>query len=77
MDTTAGPSKRNLRASITRKFEERVAETTAKIDPHRAKARTLLKDVADGEIIDFEGTFTAPKDPPSTSPLNRTWRLLS
>ena len=45
-------------------YDERVAETTAKIDPHRAKARTLLKDVNDGEVTDFEVTFTGPKDPP-------------
>ena len=61
MDTSSGPAKRNVRADITRKYDERVAET---IDPHRAKARDILRDVTDGEVVDFEGTFTAPKDPP-------------
>ena len=64
MDTSAGPSKRNVRADITRKYDERVAATTALIDPHRAKARDLLRDVQDGVVTDFEGTFKASKDPP-------------
>ena len=64
MDTSSGPAKRNVRADITRKYDERVAETTAIIDPNRAKARDLLRDVKDGEVVNFESTFTAPKDPP-------------
>ena len=38
--------------------------TTERLDPHRAKARSLLKDVADGDVTPFEGEFTAPKNPP-------------
>ena len=64
MDTSTGPAKRNVRADITRKYDEHVAATMAIIDPNRAKAKDLLRDVADGEVTDFEGTFTAPKDPP-------------
>ena len=63
MDTTSAPAKRNLRADITRKYDERVAATTEKRDPHRAKARELLKDVEDGETTSFEGTFKASKEP--------------
>ena len=59
MDTSSGPAKRNLRASITRKYEERVAETTARIDPNRAKARTLLKDVSEGCLL---YTSPSPRD---------------
>ena len=64
METSAGPSKRNVRADITRKYDERVAATTAIVDPNRAKARDILRDVNDGEVTDFEGTFIAPKEPP-------------
>ena len=49
MDTTS--AKRNLRANITRKYDERVAATTEKLDPHLARAKLLLKDVKDGEIL--------------------------
>ena len=49
MDTSC-PSKQNFRAPITRKYDERVAETTKWVDPNRAKARTLLQRVTDGEV---------------------------
>ena len=57
-----------MRADITRKYEERVAATTEKVDPNRAKARNLLRDVEDGEVSAFEGAFTAPKDAPKEAP---------
>ena len=60
MDTSSGPSKRSLRADITRKYEQRVAETIEKVDPNRAKARNILKDVKDGEVTAFEGSFSSP-----------------
>ena len=64
MDTTPAPAKKNLRADITRKYDERVAATTEKLDPHRARAQRLLKDVEDGETTSFEGTFQASKEAP-------------
>ena len=63
MDTTSAPAKRNLRASITRKYDERVAATTEKLDPHRARAKELLKDVEDGVTTPIDGTFSASKEP--------------
>ena len=60
MDTTTGPARKNLRASITKKYEERVAATMEKIDPHRAKAHELLRDIDNFELEEVDGTFTAP-----------------
>ena len=68
MDTSSGPSKRSLRADINHKYEQRVAETTERVDPNRANARSILKDVTDGEVTPFEGAFTAPKDAPKPTP---------
>ena len=68
MDTSAGPStKRSLRAAITRQYENRVAQTTEKIDPNRTKARELLGDVDNFELEEVEGTFTAPAQRASTA----------
>ena len=64
MDTSAVPPKRSMRADITRKYDQRVAETIERVDPNRAKARTILRDVKDGVVTPFEGTFVAPKDAP-------------
>ena len=64
MDTTPAPAKKNLRADITRKCDERVAETTERLDPHRARAQRLLQDVDDGETTSFEGTFKSSKEAP-------------
>ena len=60
MDTSAGPSKRSLRAAITQKYEDRVAATTEQEDPHRAKARELLGDIDNFELEEVDGTFSAP-----------------
>ena len=72
MDTSA-PPKRSIRADITRKYEERVAATTAKTDPHRAKAREQLGDIDGFELENFNSSITAPKSAPpqpTTSYLN-------
>ena len=61
MDTNSGPVKRNLRADITRKFDERVAATLERVDPHRAKAREVLGDVEGFELEEFSSAFAAPK----------------
>ena len=61
MDTSAGPSmKRCLRADITHQYEERVASTTEKVDPIRAKARELLGEFDNFELEEVAGAFSAP-----------------
>ena len=75
MDTSAAgssPVKRNLRADITRKFDERVVATLERVDPHQAKAREVLGDVDGFELEEFRSSFTAPTHakPASTSYLD-------
>ena len=60
MDTSTGPARKNLRASITKKYEERVASTTEKLDPHRARARELLGNVDNFELEELAGNFSVP-----------------
>ena len=57
---TSGP-KRNVRASLTKKYEARVAETIKKVDPHRATARETLKDVDNLEKESLSGSVSADK----------------
>ena len=53
MDTST--VKKTLRASLTTKYEERVAETIEKVDPNRAKANEALKDVDNMEAGGLQG----------------------
>ena len=60
MDTsTAPPSKQNMRADITRQYEEPIVATTELMDPNRAKARKILKD-EEFEVEEVAGAFSAP-----------------
>ena len=60
MDTSG--SKKFLRASLSAQYEARVAETTKKVDPHRAAANAILKDEK-VEIEPLSGTFGGLKEP--------------
>ena len=62
MDTSSGP-KRNMRASITKQYEDRVKETMAKLDPNRAKARDALQD-EDVILEPLDGDITAKERAP-------------
>ena len=72
MDTSTGPAKRSLRAEITRKYDQRVAETIERVDPNRAKARTLLKDVDDGTVTPLKARSWPLRRTPSP-PRPPTW----
>ena len=76
MDTNdASAVKRNARATLSRLYDARVAATTEKIDPLRAKAREALKDVDNFEVEKVDGqwgTDTVPHAPeinPEDAPL--------
>ena len=60
MDTSG--VKKSLRASLTEQYEARVAETTEKIDPNRAKANAILKD-DEMEVEPLTGCVDAFKEP--------------
>ena len=67
MDTNdATAVKRNARATLSRLYDARVAATTEKIDPMRAKANAALKDVDKFEVEKLSGQWgsdTIPKAP--------------
>ena len=77
-DTAAGPAPRkNLRASLTAQYEERVATTLEKVDPNRAKARAALQDV-EYDVEALEGEWTGYKEPlPTASQGNEEAPLLT
>ena len=67
MDTNdVSAVKRNAQATISRLYDARVAATTERLDPLRAKARATLKDVDNFEVEKLDGqwgTDTVPKAP--------------
>ena len=80
MDTS---TKRNVRATLSELYDARVAETTEKVDPNRAKANAALKDADNLEIEPLSGQLGAYKDPlPEEntsyldSPLLTLWELM-
>ena len=63
MDTSSSmPARKNIRAVLTEQYEARVASTLEKMDPNRAKARTILKE-DDMEVEALDGEWEAYKDP--------------
>ena len=58
MDTNdATAVKRNARAALSRLYDARVAATTEKLDPLRAKANAALKDVDNFEVEKLDGQW--------------------
>ena len=58
MDTNdATAVKRNARATLSRLYDARVAATTEKLDPLRAKAKAALKDVDNFEVEKLDGQW--------------------
>ena len=66
MDTSA--PKRNIRADLTKLYEARVAETTKKVDPHRATAREKLGDTDNFEKEPLVGSYVAATVQPKPQP---------
>ena len=62
MDTSNASAKKSIRASLTEKYEARVATTLEKVDPNRAKARAVLKE---DELVveDMDGEWGGYKEP--------------
>ena len=61
MDTgDASTSKPNARLDITKQYDARVAATTQKVDPFRAKANEALKDVDNFVDEKMSGQWDAP-----------------
>ena len=68
MDTSSGAARKSIRASLTAQFDERVASTLEKVDPNRAKARSVIQDEEHIESESLEGEWEAYKEPlPSAS----------
>ena len=64
MDTNdATAVKRNARATLSRLYDARVADTTARIDPMRARANAALKDVDKFEVEKLDGQWGADSIP--------------
>ena len=70
MDTSSSSKKKTIRASLTEQYEERVASTLEKVDPNRAKARSILKDEEPMEHESLDGEWDGYKDalPNDTQP---------
>ena len=72
MDTgEASKTKRNARLNITKQYDARVAATSEKVDPLRAKAKAALKDVDNFEVEPLNGQWgadTVPKAPAAMNP---------
>ena len=72
MDTggaTASSSKRNTRLDISKQYDARVAATTEKVDPFRAKANAALKNV-DYEVEPLSGQWGADTVPQAPAAMN-------
>ena len=64
MDTNdVSAVKKNARATISKLYDARVAATTEKIDPLRAKANAALKDVDNFEVEKLDGQWGADTVP--------------
>ena len=74
MDTGESTApKRNTRLDITKLFDARVAATTERVDPLRAKANAALKDVDNFEVEKLSGKWgadTVPQAPAAPDPEN-------
>ena len=68
MDTNdVSAVKKNARATISKLYDARVAATTEKIDPLRAKANAALKDVDNFEVEKLDGQWGADTVPHATA----------
>ena len=70
-DSAASAPKRNTRLSLTQQYDARVAETTKRVDPLRAKANAELKDADEFEVEKLEGQWgsdTVPQAPAAANP---------
>ena len=75
MDTSSGSARKSIRASLTAQYDERVASTLEKVDPNRAKARSMLKEDTmvteslDGEWEGYADPLPEVKDDYNDAPL--------
>ena len=61
MDTSSTAAKRSIRANLSEQYEARVAATTEKLDPNRAKANEALKE-DNLEVEALTGTLEGYKE---------------